>query len=268
MNLVINASEAIGDRDGTITISSGWENRSRGRFPSTCPGDDIAGNLHVFLEVEDTGCGIDKETQAKMFDPFYTTKFAGRGLGLAVVQGIVHGHKGSIRIESEPGKGSIFRILLPVGTGKAEDGPSQRQEAVFHDEGTVLLVDDEEDVRDAVKDMLRLLGFSVVTANDGKEALAEFRKNPSFACVILDLTMPHMDGEQCFRELRLLDPQVRVIMSSGYSERECTLKLAGEDLAGFIQKPYTLSSLSDLLQKLAASPQVSTEYDCTAHSSN
>ncbi|HEY5997485.1 MAG TPA: response regulator, partial [Candidatus Deferrimicrobiaceae bacterium] len=169
----------------------------------------------------------------------------------AAVQGIVRSHKGSIQIYSEPGKGSIFRILLPAVERPAAEAPPERRSPDFRREGTILLVDDEEHVRDICREMLLHLGFTVLTANDGEEALAVFREHPTVSCVILDMTMPRMDGERCFHELRALDPNVRVILSSGYSEHEIVGRFEGKGLSGFIQKPYTFLSLCDALDRLA-----------------
>lgn len=250
MNLVINASEAIGDRCGTITISTGCKNCDRDYLRGAWLSNDIAEGLYVYLEVEDTGCGMDKETQAKIFDPFFTTKFTGRGLGMAAVQGIIRGHKGSIQIYSEPEKGSIFRVLLPAGETGVKDMLPGLQESDFQGHGTVLLVDDEDFIREIGKEMLQALGFSVISASDGNEALEAFRANQDISCVILDYTMPHMDGLQCFNELRMLDPNIKVVMSSGYSEQDITSKLHGQLLTGFIQKPFTISSLREVLMNL------------------
>jgi CheY-like chemotaxis protein len=204
----------------------------------------------VYLEIADTGCGMDKGTVEKIFDPFFTTKFTGRGLGMAAVLGIIRGHKGAIKVYSEPDKGATFKILLPA---------SSRSEEVFNDTddnnawkgaGVVLLVDDEETIRALGSEMLRELGFEVVTAEDGRHALELFKERDDFKCVILDLTMPHLDGEQTFRELRQIRPDIKVIMSSGYNELEVTQRFVGKGLAGFIQKPYRLSVLREALQRL------------------
>jgi PAS domain S-box-containing protein len=250
MNLVINASEAIGDKSGVIAISTGCMNCDRSYLKDVWLDENLSDGLYVYLEIADSGCGMDKETMAKLFDPFFTTKFTGRGLGMAAVLGIVRGHRGAIKVYSEPNRGTTFKILLPASGRPAEifNGNSHTNE--WQGNGTVLLVDDEETVRGIGTEMLKELGFATVTANDGREAVELFKATPDIAFVILDLTMPHMDGEQCFRELRQLKPGVKVIMSSGYNEQEVTQKFVGKGLAGFIQKPYRLSTLQEVIRKI------------------
>jgi CheY-like chemotaxis protein len=206
--------------------------------------------LYVYFEIADTGCGMSKETMAKLFDPFFTTKFTGRGLGMAAVLGIVRGHRGAIKVYSELDKGSTFKILLPASSRPAELFNKDKQQDDWKGSGTVLLVDDEETVRAIGSEMLKELGFKVITADDGREGLEQFKQNLDISFIILDLTMPHMDGEQCFRELRSLNPSVKVIMSSGFNEQEVTRKFVGKGLAGFIQKPYKLSVLQDAIKKI------------------
>ncbi|MBT0663613.1 response regulator [Geobacter pelophilus] len=248
MNLVINASEAIGDRSGVIAISTGSLECTESYLKDVWLADPLPEGQYVFIEVADTGCGMDKETLARIFDPFFTTKFTGRGLGMAAVLGIIRGHHGAIKVYSEPGKGSNFKILLQASEQPAElCGQDPAINDTWKGSGTVLLVDDEETVRDIGSEMLQELGFKVVTATDGQEALDIYASRPDIVLVLLDLTMPHMDGEQCFRELRLLNPNVRVVISSGYSELEVTQKFAGKGLAGFVQKPYRLAALREKL---------------------
>lgn len=249
MNLVINASEAIGERSGVIAISTGCMDCNRNYLNEVWLNENLNEGLYVYLEIADTGCGMSKDTLSKIFDPFFTTKFTGRGLGMSAVLGIVRGHKGAINVYSEEDKGTSFKILLPASGKPIEIFNHDNQADDWHGNGTVLLVDDEETVRGIGKEMLQGLGFKAITANDGREALDIFNMHPDISIVILDLTMPHMDGEQCFRELRQLKPDVKVIMSSGFSEYEVSQKFAGKGLAGFIQKPYKMSVLKEALQK-------------------
>ncbi|MDD2898015.1 MAG: PAS domain-containing protein [Desulfuromonadaceae bacterium] len=245
MNLVINASEAIGDKSGVIAINTGCMDCDRSYLRDVWLDENIGDGLYVYIEIADTGCGMSRDTLAKLFDPFFTTKFTGRGLGMAAVLGIVRGHKGAIKVYSELDKGSSFKILLPASAKPSEIFNYESKNDQWKGTGTVLLVDDEETVRGIGSEMLKELGFNVVTANDGHEAIEIYKLRTDISFVILDLTMPHIDGEQCFRELRMLDPDVKVIMSSGFNELEVTQKFVGKGLAGFIQKPYKLSVLRD-----------------------
>lgn len=253
MNLVINASEAIGDQSGVIAITTGCLDCNEAYLSEFWLTDPIPEGFYVSLEVADTGCGMDKATLAKIFDPFFTTKFTGRGLGMAAVLGIVRGHKGAIKVYSEPGKGSTFKVLLPAGTKPAELFDHETADDTWRGSGVALLVDDEETVRAIGGEMLRELGFAVVTANDGRDAIEKFTARSDISLIILDLTMPHMDGEQCFRELRQLNPAIKVIMSSGFSEYEVTQKFAGKGVAGFVQKPYKLLALKEAIKKIGVS---------------
>ncbi len=248
MNLVINASEAIGDKSGVIAITTGCMDCDRNYLKDVWLDENISAGLYVYLEIADSGCGMDKATMTKLFDPFFTTKFTGRGLGMAAVLGIVRGHKGAIKVYSEPNKGTTFKILLPASDRPAELFNGHTHTDDWKGSGKVLLVDDEETVRGIGREMLQELGFTVITADDGREGVAAFKENPDVAFVILDLTMPHMDGEQCFRVLKQLKPDVKVMISSGYSEQEVSIKFVGKGLAGFIQKPYKLSVLRDAVR--------------------
>lgn len=248
MNLVINASEALDNQSGRIDISTGCRECDRDYLNDVWLDSGLPEGAYVFLEIRDSGCGMDRETMTKLFDPFFTTKFTGRGLGMAAVLGIVRSHKGGIKVSSEPGIGTTFTILLPA-SGKPAQLCGEPAGNDWHGNGLVLLVDDEESVRSIGSDMLTELGHTVITAADGLEALDLFKQNPDISLVILDLTMPHMDGEHCFRELRQLKPDVKVIMSSGYSESEVIQRFKGWGLTNFIQKPYKLSVLKDAIRK-------------------
>ncbi|MCX7050149.1 MAG: response regulator, partial [Candidatus Sumerlaeota bacterium] len=259
MNLVINASEAIGDKSGVISISTGAMECDRAYLTTTWLNENLAEGLYVYIEVADTGCGIHKDLQPKIFDPFYSTKFIGRGLGLAAVLGIVRGHKGAIKVYSEEGRGSTFKVLFPAASYAADQAPDEKTESSpLQSKGAVLLVDDEESVRVIGKQMLIRLGFKVLTAMDGRDAVNIFQERSGSAvapeeriiCVILDLTMPHMDGEEAFRELRRIQPDVCVVLSSGYNEQEVTQRFVGKGLAGFIQKPYRMAMLAEKMKQV------------------
>ena len=250
MNLVINASEAIGDRSGVIAVNTGCIECDREYLKNFWLDELIPEGTYVYLEISDTGCGMDNETMTKLFDPFFTTKFTGRGLGMAAVLGIMRGHKGAIRVYSEPGRGTTFKLLIPASRKSAEQIVPDSGIDDWRGSGKVLFVDDEETVQATGGMMLRALGFTPIIANDGREALEIFQKEPDIAFVILDLTMPRMDGEQCFKELRKLRGDTKVIMSSGYNEQEVTQRFLGKGLTSFIQKPYKLTDLKEAIMGL------------------
>lgn len=253
MNLVLNASEALEDHSGKITIKTG----------SMVPDADFLKDCHlapvlppgqyVFLEVTDSGCGMDKETLNKIFDPFFTTKFTGRGLGLAAVQGIIRGHRGAMKVTSEPGAGTTFRILFPACNEKAEN-VTQLQSSVgeqFSSWGRALLADDEDSVRNVTQLMLETIGFDVIPASNGAEALELFQKhNNDFRLILLDLTMPELDGVEVLQELRKLVPDVKVIMMSGFNKENTLGRFSDQGLAGFIQKPFRLEDLRSKIKEV------------------
>jgi PAS domain S-box-containing protein len=254
MNLIINASEAIGDRDGVITISTGVRESDQPYLQDSCLENDLPRGLYTYLEVSDTGCGIDQETKKRIFEPFFTTKFTGRGLGLAAVLGIVRTHGGTLKLGSEPGKGTTFSVLFPALPPNLEEETETRTEAraaSWRGRGTLLFVDDEEIVRAVAREILEGLGFSVLTAADGREALDLYReRGEEISVVVLDTTMPRMDGEETFRELRRLNPGLPVILSSGYAGQDVVSRFKDMAPNAFIQKPYTIDHLQATLARV------------------
>jgi len=251
MNLVINASEAIGPQSGVISLSTGLTRVDRTYLGGTILAPELPVGSYVHLEVADTGCGMSAETQAKIFEPFYTTKFTGRGLGLSAVLGIVRGHGGALKVYSEVGRGTTFKLLFPCADGAAEAGaPEPAAAARWRAEGTVLVVDDEETVRSTAALMLRKMGFGVALAVDGREAVRIFQANPAgYTLVLMDLTMPHLDGREAYAELRRVRDDVRVVMMSGFNEQEVVSQFSGKGLAGFLQKPFLFETLSDTVRR-------------------
>ncbi len=251
MNLITNASEALNEHSGTITVRTGVMDCDEEYLTQTYLAEQLAAGTYVYLEVRDTGAGMDSETRERIFDPFFSTKFAGRGLGLAATLGIVRGHRGALVVESESGKGTVFRVLFPASEKPllepvAETATANQQKAAS--DGTILVVDDEEMVVTIARRVLELAGYDVLTAADGEEGYEVFQRHaPDISLVLLDVTMPRMDGDETFRKMRELRGDVRVLLTSGYNEREATHQLAGRGLAGFIQKPYAPAAL---LQKV------------------
>jgi two-component system, cell cycle sensor histidine kinase and response regulator CckA len=253
MNLITNASEAIGDTDGVIAITTDTVQCDREYLKSTYLGEDLHEGLYVRLEVVDTGCGMDAETQAKLFDPFFTTKFTGRGLGLAAVLGIIRGHGGAVTVSSELAVGSKFGVLLPACTTLAREvkPPAEADSDPMGIVGTVLLADDEASVLSIARRLLERMGLTVICAADGQEAVDIYRDRCSeIDCVILDLAMPRMDGQEAYGELCRISSDVRVVISSGYGHQDIEDRFTGDGLAGFIQKPYEYKALSELIGKV------------------
>jgi PAS domain S-box-containing protein len=228
LTLVDNAAEAIGEEIGTIAIETGL---------------DPEGG--VFLEVADTGCGMDPETRARIFDPFFTTKFTGRGLGLAAVSGIVRVHKAAIRVTSAPNQGSAFRVCFPCEAAMPKAAQPESAASAVSGPHAVLVVDDEEMVRRVAQATLAVRGHKVLMANNGLEAIRVAGEHPEIAIVLLDLTMPVMGGEEAIDRILAVRPGVKVIVSTGYGYREAAARFGRKNVAGFLQKPYTSKQLAE-----------------------
>jgi two-component system cell cycle sensor histidine kinase/response regulator CckA len=249
LNLIVNASEAIGAESGTVAVHTGAMDCDRAYLGNSYAGEALPAGRYVYLEVTDTGCGMDRETRAKLFDPFFSTKFTGRGLGLAAVLGIVRGHRGAIRVDSELGRGSTFRVLLPASESVASVPAPPRVRGQWQGQGRVLVVDDEEGVRTVGRGMLEQFGFDVLTAADGPEGIAVFRdRADDIDLVILDMTMPGFGGEEVFQQIRRIRPDVRVIVTSGYSEQEAASRFAGKGLTSFMQKPFQMAVMREMIR--------------------
>jgi PAS domain S-box-containing protein len=266
MNLIQNAAEAVGEPGGVITVKTGIEECDRAVLAGTYLDDNLPFGSYVYLEVKDSGCGISPEAQDRVFDPFFSTKFLGRGLGLAAVLGIVRGHHGAIQLLSQPGQGSTFRVLLPTvrpptappppwqtaaSAARSAFGGIEETERV--EEGaTVLVVDDEPAVREVAKTMLEKAGFKVLQAADGEIGVKIYQqRSPEICAVLLDLLMPRMNGELAFDEIRRINADAQVVLCSGFSEQEAIRRFANKGLAGFLQKPFQMDLMISLMQKIA-----------------
>ena len=250
MNLITNASESLGEDTGLIGIATGTMDCNEEYLQDASLGEELPEGRYVYFQVSDTGCGMDAETLAKVFDPFFTTKFTGRGLGLAAVIGITRAQKGAIKINSAPGKGTTFRILFPSCEKPAEESKSDTEMAQdWRGSGTVLLVDDEAMVRQVAASMLKNIGFDVLEAADGHEAVEIFRaQKDEIILVLLDMSMPRMGGEEAFNEIKGIKSDARVVLSSGYTEQEALNGFEGKGLAGFVQKPYKYENLLEKIR--------------------
>ena len=254
MNLITNASEALGEESGVIAIRTGTVMCDTNFLRDTYLSPSLPAGKYVYLEVRDTGVGMDAETLDKVFDPFYSTKFVGRGLGLAAVLGIIRSHNGAIKVESAAGMGTTFCVLLPVGRMDAVEvaQPSESPTPVVAGR-TVLAVDDEDIVLSLIKRVLESAGASVMTADNGQAAVTCYREHKDdIDCVVLDLTMPEMNGEETFRELRSIRDDVRVVISSGYAEEDVTRRFEGQNVGQFISKPFGPNQLLAAVTRLLA----------------
>jgi PAS domain S-box-containing protein len=256
LNLVSNAAEAIGEQRGTITLKTNLqpitpELLARFQF---APNQPIT--AAIALTVRDSGAGMDPETLTRIFDPFYTTKFAGRGLGLPAVQGIVRSHNGTLLIESALGQGTAVTALLPYEPQARQSQPQpQARPAESAAHGTLLVIDDEEGVRMVTSRLIKRLGYQVVAVADGEQGLALLHAQPTqFSCVLLDLTMPHMSGEAVLTRLRQLYPNLPVVVMSGYSTEEVAEQLAALQPDALLHKPFSLAALGEQIRQALERP--------------
>jgi len=255
MNLLINAAEAVGDRSGTVTIATDTRSVRAGARPVMLyTRDQLPIGKYVVLKVQDDGDGMDMETLERIFDPFFTTKFTGRGLGLAAVLGIVNGHKAGLKVHSRKGKGTSFILFFPtreMSSESASASSSSSTDPVFGPNmPTILVIDDEESVREAAIDILEASGMRVLSAEDGQSGVALYREHKDhIQLVLLDLSMHGLNGEQTLYKLRNVDPDVRVLVSSGYTEKAVMRRFADSPVLGFMKKPYDATTLLERIRQ-------------------
>jgi len=249
MNLITNASEAMGDRDGVIRVTTGRVTVG----PAAAISQGVPEGAYLILEVSDTGSGMPPETQARVFDPFFTTKSAGRGLGLAVVQGIVRKLRGAIHLSSESGKGTTFQIWLPSEAEIATTvGPmSSAAETLRPSQGTVLIVEDEDPLRQAVAKMLRKKGFEVLEAANGSTAIDLLRATSGkIDAILLDMTIPGRSSQEVVADALQFRPDSKVILTSAYSEEMVMTTMSSPLIRGFVRKPFQLGALLQTFQNV------------------
>ncbi len=249
MNLILNAVEATGERPGVVRVTTSVRNIvSSDRVAHLRPDPPLPG-VYVSIEVMDDGCGMTDLVKAQIFDPFFTTKFTGRGLGLAAALGIVRGHRGAIGVESREGSGSTFTVLLPAQTvsvgGRPMEQPFTLPPLTQNSAGSILIIDDEDVVRRAARATLEHFGYTVFEASDGRDGADLFsRLHDRISVVLLDLTMPRMDGHEVWRFIRRIRPDMKILISSGFDETEAMRQFSESTGLEFIQKPYTASALA------------------------
>jgi two-component system CheB/CheR fusion protein len=250
MNLVINAAEAIGEgKPGSVRIASRQERFDREFVRLNFPGGEIEPGTFVALEIADSGSGMDEATKARIFDPFFTTKFTGRGLGLSAALGIVKGHRGAIRVHSTPGQGTVFKVYFPALPSARIPKREETKTQDLRGTGLVLLVDDEDTVLHPAAAALRRYGYEVMIAPNGETAVDQVRLHAQeLSLVLLDLTMPVMGGEEAWAQIKDIRPDLPVILSSGYDEGQAMKRFGDRNVAGFIQKPYSVRKLLELVK--------------------
>ncbi|MCA1901128.1 MAG: PAS domain S-box protein [Candidatus Hydrogenedens sp.] len=248
LNLVINASDAIGNHSGLIRVKTYIVDYDTGLMRTAWFKEGIEPKKYVVLEVSDTGCGMDKDVISKIFDPFFTTKDKGRGLGLAMVMGAIRAHSGTIKVYSELGKGTVFKVYLPYTKPNGTYVEVEVQEK-WQGKGTILFADDEAIILQITVKMLEKMGFNVISAKDGREAVELFEQNKECICaVILDITMPYLDGIEVARHIRSKSSDIPIFLSSGLLKHTLDEKELGFSIQGFLNKPYNMNVLSKMLQ--------------------
>jgi len=259
MNLVTNASEALGEKPGLITLTTRWRECDAEFLAKTQISDQLTAGTYVELEVRDSGCGMDETTRAKLFDPFFSTKFTGRGLGMSVVMGVVRGHKGAILVSSQLNRGTAVSVLFPATACRHTAMPAAQRPvanppaAPMPLSGTVLVVEDEASLRLLMERILKRLGLRVLTAEDGAEGVAIFQQRaPEITFAIVDFTMPKLDGIKTLAEFRKVKPDVKAVLTSGYDVESFSQNYAKDGFAAFLRKPFQVEMLVTVARELCA----------------
>ena len=254
MNLIINASEAIGTEQGEVNVSLTRVEVESGKSDEDYHGKAIHPGEYVCLEVTDNGCGMDDAIKWRIFEPFYTTKFTGRGLGMSAVLGIIKSHAGALQLFTQLGHGTTFKVYLPAlasDTAKDEEQSVPVPALPWQGSGTILLAEDETQVRHIAKELLEMFGFAVLEAVNGKEELEIYLKNAvEITLVVTDMGMPVMDGYELFSELKKINPELPIIISSGYGDTEVNSRIGIDKIAGIISKPYNTDQLREILKSV------------------
>jgi len=252
-NLVMNAAESLGADGGRVAVSTGILHASRTMLDAGLLGHERPVGTYVFLEVSDTGCGIEPEHMRKIFEPFFSTKFTGRGLGLAAVLGIVRSHDGALSVSSSPGNGTTFRILLPPSVACAKEPVKTPASPPVARAATILVIDDERFVREAVGSILGRSGCTVESAGGGQEGISIFESRPDrYDVVLLDLTMPGMRGTEVLAHIRAIRPAQPVVVMSGFTADEAAHSFDGEVPNAFLEKPFHAARLLSMIDKFVS----------------
>lgn len=250
MNLLTNASEALGDATGVIRVTTRVEDCTSQSLTTDYQAPELSEGRYVVLEVSDTGCGMNNEVRERLFEPFFTTKEHGRGLGMSAILGIMRAHRGAIRVYSEPGQGTAFKLLFPASAHVAAENAPARPHGKWQGSGVALVVDDEDSVRNVAERLLQRLGFETITAADGAQALERFKMHRErVRLVVLDMMMPVLSGRETLSALRRMEPDLPIVVASGFNEQETISRLAARGLTSFLQKPFQAAELEDAVRR-------------------
>jgi CheY-like chemotaxis protein len=255
MNLILNAADAVGESYGSVSVTTELKAFEQAQLGEEFGAPPLASGEYVSLTVTDTGVGMDEALVDRIFDPYFSTKSTGHGLGLSATLGIVRAHHGAIRCESVPGKGTTFEVILPAAGGPLSQRDAPTLVPSLSPNGAILVVDDETSVRGLLAQIVEQLGFGVLTASDGLEALAVYREHQDeIVLTLLDLTMPRMSGTETLSELRQFDPSARVILMSGYNQDLNGDAFTQEDLAACLHKPFRYEQLRNVIAQILKAP--------------